>query len=74
MKQAKYLLDVNCGLFMADPSAKIFNGKLYIYPSHDRDTGIPENDNGDHFDMQDYHVFSMDDVEGAIINHGVILM
>ena len=47
MNQAKYLLDVNSGMFMADPSAKLFNGRLYIYPSHDRDVGIPENDNGD---------------------------
>jgi hypothetical protein len=73
VKKAKYLLDENSGLYMADPSARVFNGKLYIYPSHDRDAGIPENDNGDHFDMQDYHVFSLDDMDGKIIDHGVIL-
>ncbi|MDR2475313.1 MAG: glycoside hydrolase family 43 protein [Bacteroidales bacterium] len=59
--------------YMADPAVHVFNGKLYIYPSHDRESGIPENDNGDHFDMRDYHVFSMDDVEGAVTDHGVIL-
>ena len=59
---------------MADPSAHVFNGKLYIYPSHDIDAGIPENDNGDHFDMRDYHVFSLDNIEDLdIIDHGVIL-
>jgi hypothetical protein len=59
---------------MADPSTHMFNGKLYIYPSHDRESGISENDNGDHFDMKDYHVFSMDDVEnGQAVDHGVIL-
>jgi hypothetical protein len=58
---------------MADPSAKVFNGKLYIYPSHDRESNIPENDNGDHFDMNDYHVFSLEDINGPITNHGVIL-
>jgi hypothetical protein len=59
---------------MADPSTHVFNGKLYIYPSHDRESGISENDNGDHFDMKDYHVFSMDDVEnGQAVDHGVIL-
>ena len=73
MKKAKYLLDIDSKMYMADPSAIVFNEKLYIYPSHDRDAGIPENDNGDHFDMQDYHVFSMDDVEGDIVDHGVIL-
>jgi hypothetical protein len=47
---------------------------LYIYPSHDRESGIPENDNGDHFDMNDYHVFSLDDVEnGEVTDHGVVL-
>ena len=71
MKTPKYLVPND---FMADPSAHIFNGKLFIYPSHDRESGIPENDNGDHFDMKDYHVFSTDDIEnGVLTDHGVIL-
>ena len=71
MKAAKYLVPND---YMADPAVHIFNGKLYIYPSHDRESGIPENDNGDHFDMKDYHVFSLDDVEnGKVTDHGVIL-
>ncbi|KAL5118847.1 hypothetical protein ACEQ8H_003169 [Pleosporales sp. CAS-2024a] len=60
-------------VFTADPSAHVFNGKLYVYPSHDRDTGIPNNDNGDQYDMNDYHVFSMDDVGGPVTDHGVAL-
>jgi len=60
--------------YMADPSVHVFNGKLYIYPSHDWESGVPKNDNGDHFNMKDYHVFSMDDVEnGEVTDHGVIL-
>ncbi|MDD4490585.1 MAG: glycoside hydrolase family 43 protein, partial [Paludibacter sp.] len=51
----------------------VFNDKLFIYPSHDRESGIPENDNGDHFDMKDYHVFSMDDIDGPVTDHGVVL-
>ena len=59
---------------MADPSVHVFNGRLYIYPSHDRESGIPENDNGDHFDMNDYHVLSTDDVmSGEVTDHGVAL-
>lgn len=59
---------------MADPSVHVFNGKLYIYPSHDWESGVPKNDNGDHFNMKDYHVFSMDDVEsGDVTDHGVAL-
>ena len=59
---------------MADPSVHVINGSLYIYPSHDWESGVPENDNGDHFNMKDYHVFSMDDVEqGEVTDHGVVL-
>ncbi|MDR1342124.1 MAG: glycoside hydrolase family 43 protein [Prevotellaceae bacterium] len=62
------------GDYMADPAVHVFDGKLYIYPSHDRESGIPENDNGDHFDMNDYHVFSLEDVEtGEVTDHGVAL-
>ncbi|WP_205504588.1 glycoside hydrolase family 43 protein [Rufibacter psychrotolerans] len=60
-------------LYTADPSAHVFNGKIYIYPSHDIDAGTPENDNGDHFDMRDYHVYSMDDINGKVTDHGVAL-
>lgn len=61
------------GIYTADPSAHVFDGRIYIYPSHDIESGIPENDNGDHFDMHDYHVFSMDDVNGEVTDHGVVL-
>lgn len=50
-------------LYTADPSAHVFDGKVYIYPSHDRETDIEFNDNGDQYDMADYHVFSVDSVE-----------
>ena len=72
MKKAKYLID-KPDFYMADPSAHVFDGKIYIYPSHDVDAGIPENDNGDHFDMRDYHVFSMEDIDGEIVDHGEVL-
>ncbi|MES1224415.1 MAG: alpha-N-arabinofuranosidase, partial [Bacteroidota bacterium] len=29
-------------IYTADPSAHIFNGRIYIYPSHDTATGTPE--------------------------------
>ena len=72
MKKAKYLID-KPDFYMADPSAHVFDGKIYIYPSHDVDAGIPENDNGDHFDMRDYHVFSIEDIDGEIVDHGEVL-
>ncbi|KAF2749592.1 glycoside hydrolase family 43 protein [Sporormia fimetaria CBS 119925] len=60
-------------VFTADPSAHVFNNRLYIYPSHDRETDIQDNDNGDQYDMNDYHVFSMDSVGGEVTDHGVVL-
>ena len=60
--------------YMADPAAKVFNGKLYIYPSHDRECENVFDDDGGHFQMRDYHVLSLDDVEnGPVTDHGVIL-
>ncbi|MBQ7471788.1 MAG: glycoside hydrolase family 43 protein [Prevotella sp.] len=60
--------------FMADPSAHVFNGKLYIYPSHDREAGAAFDDDGGHFQMRDYHVLSVDDVmHDEATDHGVIL-
>ena len=41
-------------IYTADPSAHVFQGKIYIYPSHDIDAGVPENDNGDHFASLSY--------------------
>ncbi len=60
-------------IYTADPSAHVFEGKIYIYPSHDVDAGIPFNDNGDHFGMEDYHVLSMDAPFGETTDHGVAL-
>lgn len=60
-------------IYTADPSAHVFNGKIYIYPSHDIDAGIPFNDNGDHFGMEDYHVFSMEHISSEAVDNGVAL-
>ncbi|HET8964033.1 MAG TPA: glycoside hydrolase family 43 protein [Chitinophagales bacterium] len=60
-------------IYTADPSAHVFNDKIYIYPSHDIDAGIPFNDNGAHFGMEDYHVISMDSIDSEAIDNGVAL-
>ncbi|KAI0449556.1 glycoside hydrolase family 43 protein [Xylaria acuta] len=62
-------------LYTADPSAHVFEGKVYIYPSHDRESDVAFNDNGDHFDMNDYHVFSTSTLEPpyAVTDHGAVL-
>jgi beta-xylosidase len=60
-------------IYTADPSAHVFNGKIYVYPSHDIDAGVPFNDNGDHFGMEDYHVLSMDNIAAKAVDNGVAL-
>lgn len=60
-------------IYTADPSAHVFNGKIYIYPSHDIDAGEAFDDLGSHFDMQDYHVISMDSIGGKAVDNGVAL-
>ena len=55
--KARYLFPED---YMADPSANVFKGKLYIYPSHDWDSGECFDDDGGHFQMKDYHVLCID--------------
>ncbi|HDR89452.1 MAG TPA: carbohydrate-binding protein [Bacteroidetes bacterium] len=56
--------------FTADPSARVFNGKVYLYPSHDirKDTGRFAT----WFCMEDYHVFSSENLTDWT-DHGVIV-
>lgn len=60
-------------IYTADPSAHFFNGKIYIYPSHDVDAGEAFDDLGSHFAMEDYHVISMDSIESEAVDNGVAL-
>nr|WP_144080027.1 glycoside hydrolase family 43 protein [Flectobacillus major] len=60
-------------IFTADPSAHVFEGKIYIYPSHDIETGVSQNGDGDHFDMRDIHVLSMDKIGEKVTDHGIAI-
>jgi hypothetical protein len=53
-------------IYSADPSAHVFNGKIYVYPSHDFDSGIPSDDLGNQYAMKDYQVLSMDSIGGPV--------
>src|SRR5262245_20495545 len=61
-------------IYTADPSAHVFNGRIYIYPSHDTATGAKEDNLGSHFDMRDYHVLSMAAADSPVTDHGVALV
>ena len=60
-------------IYTADPSAHVFNGKIYIYASHDIDAEIPFTDLGDHFGMEDYHIISMDGPGERAVDNGAAL-
>lgn len=52
--------------FTADPTARVFQGRVYVYPSHDVNCGT------DWFCMKDYHVFSSENLVDWT-DHGVIV-
>ena len=56
--------------YSADPTARVFNGKMYVYPSHDIVSPVePEKK---WFSMEDYHVFSSENLTDWT-DHGVIV-
>ncbi len=60
-------------IYTADPSAHVFNNRLYIYGSHDLDGPAVEDDLGSHFEMRDYRVISMDRPGAPVTVHPVAL-
>lgn len=60
-------------IYTADASAHVFNNQVYVYPSHDRETNGTENDNGDFYDMIDYHILSLPTIPGPVTDNGVAL-
>ncbi len=61
------------GIWTADPSGHVWDGTLWIYPSHDEDTGAAADDEGSHYDMRDYHVLSLASLDSEVVDHGVAL-
>jgi hypothetical protein len=57
-------------LYSADPTARVFNGKVYLYPSHD--IMPPQGQRQDWFCMEDYHVFSSENLTDWT-DHGIIV-
>ena len=56
--------------FTADPTARVFNNKVYLYPSHD--IMPPQGQRQDWFCMEDYHVFSSENLTDWT-DHGMIV-
>lgn len=58
--------------FTADPTARVFEGKIYVYPSHDIPVPPGSGARENWFCMEDYHVFSSENLIDWT-DHGVIL-
>ena len=58
--------------FTADPTARIFDGKIYVYPSHDIKAPPEYKGKPDWFVMEDYHVFSSNNLTDWK-DHGIIV-
>lgn len=64
--------------FSADPTARVFNGKVYVFPSHDIPTPKDQKQlRKDWFCMADYHVFSSENLtdwtdHGAIVSQNKV--
>ena len=56
--------------YAADPTARVFNNKVYLYPSHD--ITPPAGQRQDWFCMEDYHVFSSGNLTDWT-DHGMIV-
>ncbi|MBF9140742.1 family 43 glycosylhydrolase [Hymenobacter properus] len=57
--------------FTADPTARVFGGRVYVYPSHDI-PAAPGRGRAGWFVMEDYHVFSSANLTDWT-DHGVIV-
>jgi hypothetical protein len=57
--------------FTADPTARVFEGKMYVYPSHDI-LAVSGKGRPGWFCMEDYHVFSSENLTDWK-DHGVIV-
>jgi len=58
--------------FSADPTARVMNGKVYVFPSHDIPAPPNKNLRENWFCMPDYHVFSSENLSDWT-DHGVIV-
>lgn len=60
-------------IFTADPSAHVFDDKIYIYPSHDIPHDGEDDDEGGEYRMEDYHVLSLENLEADCVDNGEAL-
>ncbi|WP_307802796.1 family 43 glycosylhydrolase [Cellulomonas dongxiuzhuiae] len=60
-------------VWTADPSGHVWDDVLYVFTSHDEDTGASNDDDGGHYDMRDYHVIELRDLGGPALDHGPVL-
>lgn len=60
-------------IYTADPSAHVYDNRIYVYASHDIPHNGEDNDNGDEYQMKGYHVLTMDDIGAECVDRGEAL-
>ncbi|MET0289640.1 MAG: glycoside hydrolase family 43 protein [Pseudoxanthomonas sp.] len=55
--------------YIADPSARVFDGRVYVYGSHDIEGPAADDQPGRAFVMRDYQVLSMPHIGGPVTVH-----
>ncbi|QYF87103.1 glycoside hydrolase family 43 protein [Brevundimonas sp. PAMC22021] len=56
-------------IYFADPSAHVFDGRVYVYGSHDVEGPQADDQPGKGFVMNDYRVLSMASIGGPVVVH-----
>jgi hypothetical protein len=60
-------------VYLADPSARVVDGKLIVYCSHDIEVAVAADDDGSQFGMTDYRILSFNDDLSKVTDHGSVL-
>lgn len=60
-------------IYVADPAAHVFDGKVYVYTSHDWEAGAAFDDDGGHFQMEECRILRQDSPEGPATDCGAAL-
>lgn len=60
-------------IFTADPAAHVFQGRIYVYGSHDIDGPVADDQPGKGYIMRDYRVLSMNRIGRSVKVHPVAL-
>lgn len=59
--------------YAADPAARVFDGRIHVYCSHDWASPVTDRTDGNHYDMREYSHFEVDPADGSSVRTDAIL-